>query len=601
MQKGDYMNKEAILHENTNQYVYAKSRECLTFKIRVGKKDIKRCRLFYWARTNPEERSYVDLQWKYRDKLFDYYSVEIQFSKIARYQKYFFLLEDWKGLVRYYASHGLEEQEPKDGFFEYLYANQGDCIQIPSWAKGQIFYQIFPERFFNGNLKNDPKNLEPWGSTPTRENYMGGDIRGITLKLDYLKELGIQCIYLNPIFKGDFNHKYATTDYFEIDETIGTKEEFRELVKECHRREIRIILDGVFNHTGINFKPFMDILKKQKKSEYKDWFYITEFPVTVSHHNYECVGAYKWMPKLNTSNPQVREYILTIMNYWIEEFNIDGWRLDVADEVDGSVWQEVRIHLKRKYPNILLLGETWGLGLRMMMGNQMDSIMNYVFRDAVRDFFAKETIDSLEFDHRLNHMLASYLSETKDGLFNLLDSHDTERFIYLCGEDKEKLKLAVGFQFLFQGSPSIYYGDEVGITGENDPDCRRTMEWEETKQDKELLTWYQTMARLRKEETSIRYGKYATNVCENNKGVFGFVRYIKEEAVYTVFNKSKNSESLLIPVFQSGIYRDIISGEEIQAEEIVEGEHYYNEDVLEYGGRIAVTLNPYTMKVIKTV
>ncbi len=593
------MNKEAIFHENTNRYVYAKSRECLAFKIRVGKKDIKRCRLCYWARTSPEEKKHVDLHWLYRDELFDYYGVDVNYSKIARYQKYYFLLEDRKGLIKYLTVYGLQEKEPEDGFFEYLYANQGDCVQIPAWAKGQIFYQIFPERFCNGSHKNDPVNCEPWGSPPTRENYMGGDIRGIILKLDYIKELGAQCLYLNPIFKGDFNHKYATTDYFEIDDSFGTKEEFRELVGECHKRGIKILLDGVFNHTGIHFEPFEDILKNQEKSCYKDWFYITEFPVTVSHHNYECVGAYKWMPKLNTSNPEVREYILTVMNYWIEEFHIDGWRLDVADEVDGSVWQEARIHLKAKYPHILLLGETWGYGLRLMTGNQMDIVMNYIFRDAARDFFALESINPLELDHRLNHMLATYLPEANDGLFNLLDSHDTERFLFLSGGDIAKLKMAAGFQFLFPGAPSIYYGDEIGMTGGNDPDCRRAMEWEEGKQNKELLKWYRTMAKIRREEECIQGGVYTTNICDKVKGIFGFVRYKEDASVYAVFNRSSTREELSVPVLQEGSYRDVLTGEKLETEAVIMGEHYYNEDVLAYGGKITVSMNPYSMKVIK--
>ncbi|MFA9463284.1 MAG: glycoside hydrolase family 13 protein [Velocimicrobium sp.] len=595
------MNREAISHENTVRFVYAKSRECLTFCIRVGRKDIKECELIYYARTNPEEKKKIQMQWKYRDMLYDYFEVDVFFSKIARYQKYYFYLKDYNEMAEYLTVYGLSKREPEDGLFEYLYTNEGDVIEVPKWSKGQIFYQIFPERFCNGNKENDPLGCVPWGSIPTRENFMGGDLIGILNHLDYLEALGVQCIYLNPIFKGDFNHKYATTDYFEIAPEFGTKEEFSKLINDCHKKNIKVILDGVFNHTGINFEPFLDILEKQETSIYKDWFYITEYPVNVSHHNYECVGAYKWMPKLNTSNNDVMEYIVNVMEYWIKEFHIDGWRLDVADEVDGRVWQEAKIRLKEKYPNILLLGETWGYGLGMMLGNQLDSVMNYVFRDMARDFFAFECIGVNELDHRINQMLGAYFSEAKHSLYNLLDSHDTERFLFFCGEDKRKLKLAVAFQFMFLGSPAIYYGDEVGITGGTDPYCRKAMVWEEDKQDKELLQWYQRLAKIREQEICIRSGEYVTNLCEEESNVFGFIRYNKEDAVYTLINRSENKTTVVLPVLRKGIYQDLMNGETTTSDEIVIGETFYNGDVLAYKGKVKVALEPYAMKVIKQI
>jgi len=595
------MIKEAISHENTVRFIYAKSRECLTFCIRVGREDIKRCQLIYFARTNPEEIKSEDMKWKYRDALFDYFEADVYFSKIARYQKYYFYLEDRSGKVEYFTIYGLSKKEPKEGLFEYLYANEGDAIKVPEWTKGQIYYQIFPERFCNGNKENDPKDLTAGGSVPTRENFMGGDLAGIMSNLDYLKNLGVQCIYLNPIFKGDFNHKYATTDYYEIAPEFGTNEDFKNLMEACHERNIKVILDGVFNHTGIHFGPFQDILEKQENSVYKDWFYITEFPVNVSHRNYECVGAYKWMPKLNTSNNEVMDYILNIMEHWIRNYGIDGWRLDVADEVDERVWREAKVRLKEKYPNILLLGETWGYGLNMMLGNQLDGVMNYIFRDAARDFFAYEDIGTKELDHRVNQMLAAYFSEAKHSLYNLLDSHDTERFLFLCGEDKRRLKLAVAFQFLFLGAPTIYYGDEVGITGGNDPYCRKTMEWDKKKQDLELLSWYQELAKIRTQELCIQMGEYATNLCNEETAMFGFIRFTDKEAVYALFNRSDERRIVVLPVLRKGIYQNMMTGETTTSQDIAIEENFYNGDVMAYGGKVKVTVEPYSMKVIKQI
>lgn len=548
-----------------------------------------------------KDKKEVKLICKQRDALFDYYEAEVSFTKVARYQKYYFKLEGLNGEIAYVNAYGISAKEPEDGYFEFLYANENDIFQVPDWSKGNIYYQIFPERFCNGNKENDRKDCVAWGSTPTRDNYMGGDIKGITDKIGYLKDLGIECIYLNPIFKADFNHKYATTDYYEIDPEFGTKDEFRELVKTCHKNGIRIILDGVFNHSGVHFKPFMDLLKNQEKSRYKDWYLVTKYPVSISHHCYECVGAYKWMPRLNTSNKEVRKYILHVMEYWLEEFNIDGWRLDVADEVDSLVWQEARILIKSKYPDKLLLGETWGYGCDMLQGNSMDSVMNYVFRDAALDYFAYEKIGAKEFDHRINQMLAAYPKENNHALYNLLDSHDTDRFLTLCGENINKFKLAVAFQFFMLGSPAIYYGDEIGMTGGNDPDCRKAMIWDTEKQNKELLSWYKWLIRVRKEHNCIKLGDYRTVLCDEEKNLFGFVRIYEGEEIYLVLHRGDDMVNIELPVLHKGEYLSLTDGEKFTANSITGTQKLYNGDILEYGGIIKSSLGAYSMKVIKKI
>ena len=333
------MNRGAIVHSGILPDVYPENRRLLSFRLRTGREDAAECVLVIYSRTTPDRIRKFRMQCALRDGEADYYSVEVPFSKVARYQKYYFEIKGRDGEHLYLTTWGLQEKTPEDGFFEFLYANGKDCLRIPEWAPGQVYYQIFPDRFRNGCTENDPPDCAAWGSVPDREHFMGGDLQGILEKLDYLAALGIQCLYLTPIFKGDFNHKYATTDYFEIDPCFGSKEEFTSLVEGCHERGIRILLDGVFNHCGTHFAPFMDLLEKQEESSYKDWFFVTEYPVRLSHHSYECVGAYKWMPKLNTANCEVRKFILEVMDYWLGNFHIDGWRLDVADEVDGSVWR----------------------------------------------------------------------------------------------------------------------------------------------------------------------------------------------------------------------------------------------------------------------
>lgn len=582
------MIKEAIRHTGTYPDIYLKDRQTLSVTLQTAKKDKVKCQILYFSRTSPHNVKTAEMTCVLRDDLFDYYRCEIRFSHPVRYQKYFFQLKGTDEIC-YLSAWGISENEPQDGYFEFLYANQTEIVHVPEWSKGQVYYQIFPERFCNGNPEWNPDNCEEWGTLPTRENYMGGDLKGIIAHLEYLEELGIDSIYLNPVFKADFNHKYATTDYFTIDPIFGGNEAFRELVEKAHKKGIKIILDGVFNHTGIHFPPFADILKNQENSRYTSWYYITKYPVTISTECYECVGAYPYMPKLNTRNPEVREKILEIMAYWIQEYHIDGWRLDVSDEVDESVWMEARIRLKQEFPDILLLGETWGSGLRLMDGLKMDCIMNYTFRDATRDFFAYEKIDAKAFDSRIQSMLAKYPDDMNQAMFLPLDSHDTERFLYYCRGNKEKMRLAITFQMTFAGSPSVYYGDEIGMTGDNDPDCRRCMIWEKEKQDQELLELYKKLIHLRKQEQCIKTGKFAVNLCEGR--LYGFVRYDEGKEIYIVINGDENEQTAEIPVFYKKQYMDWETGQEYMVE-TAERKECCNSDIYHYEGIIPIHMEP---------
>ncbi|SKB48759.1 Glycosidase [Lachnospiraceae bacterium] len=574
------MKREAVYHLNTENYIYPVSRSRLRVKLRTAKGDIKECLLLHFDRTKPDAVRSAVLKKQQSDALFDYYYGHIDTSKVARYQKYYFKLTDYDGKEIFYCPIGFSSEKPED-FFEYLYTNPNDVVRHPDWSYGTIYYQIFPERFKNGDTQNDPPGTEKWGSTPTRENYMGGDIRGIIEEIPYLKELGIETIYMNPIFYADFNHKYATTDYYRIDPIFGTNDDFREMVDKLHESGIRILLDGVFNHTGIHFKPFRDVLENGRDSRYYNWFLpVKENEIKISHKDYECVGAYKYMPKLNSSNPEVREFILNVMDHWIREYGIDGWRLDVADELDINVWQEACMVLRQRYPDIFLLGETWGYGGRLTDGKMLDSVMNYMFRDAVRDYFGYEKIGTDEFDSRINTMLSLYKNETGKVLYNLLDSHDTERFLNYCSGDTDKMKLAVAFQFLFIGSPAIYYGDEVGINGENDPDCRKCMIWGD-EQNRELLDWYKKLIKIRKDHVAVRTGDYMTTFIDDENEIICFERREENEKIQVIIRKGKRNDAS-VKVKGSGI--NLITGQMIAADT---------------AGFIDV--EPYSVKAIKTV
>lgn len=586
-----------VIHEPTRDFVYPVERNRLAIRVRVKRNQAKSCTLVYWNRHKEEweGKKHSEMKCYARDQMFDYYETVIDTVEATRYIKYFFRIDDDSNTfwLNYY---GLSTSIPESGFFEYLYTNEKDIFKIPGWVKDVIFYQIFPERFFNGDKNNDPENMDRWGSKPTRENFMGGDLKGIVEKLPYLKELGVNALYLTPIFEAPSNHKYDTIDYFKIDPHFGSLEDFKTFVYQCHSNGIRVILDGVFNHCGYFSKQFQDVLCNSENSKYKDWFYIESFPLNTEQLNYECVGYYKWMPKLRMSNPEVRNFVLKIAEYWLKEADIDGWRLDVADEIDFTFWQEFRNLVKSINPECFILAETWKENRDMLRGDQMDSIMNYIFRDAVVDFFAKQCICSLEFDARINKLLGVYSTPVHYSLFNLIGSHDTARFLTLANGDTRKLKAAAAFQLCFPGVPVIYYGDEIGLDGENDPDCRKAMEWDVKKQNKTLLEWYKKLIKIRKSKKALKIGHFQCNYCNSQNHVYGFFREKDDERVYVVINNADVSVQINLPVKeQCGVTEyltDAMTGVKYKIEREI-GDICYNNDIIDYTGVIHVELKPY--------
>ena len=593
------MNIPAVQHYAGYPDVYLASRKNLVVTIHAAAGDIRTCELLIFPRISPEKISSYLMQRVTRDGVRDHFTAEVITEDTLRYLKYYFRLTDTAGKIYFQNAWETSENEPEDGFYEFLYANETNVLKVPEWAKGVIYYQIFPERFANGDSSNDPSGCQEWGTAPNRENYMGGDLSGILKNLEYLNSLGVECLYLNPIFKGDFNHKYATTDYLEIDPSFGTKETFQELVETCHKYGIKIVLDGVFNHCGIHFAPFQDILEKQELSRYCDWFYIRKFPVEVSETDavYECVGDYGYMPKLNTANPEVQAYIYNVMVFWLNEYHIDGWRLDVADEIDPSLWTRIRYRIKSAYPDCLLLGETWGDGFSLLDEKSVDSIMNYVFRDSVRDFLARGSINAKMFNHRICQMRSHYPEEIRQALFQPLDSHDTERFLWNCSGDIRRLKLAALFQMCFPGAPSIYYGDEIGLNGDNDPDCRRCMEWNPAKQNADVLSFYKKIIRIRKKNPCLRTGNIVPLVCE--KMTYGYLCQSDNQQIYVLINVAEEATEVRLPVLKIAEYKDLLTGKSYQAEKLVNA-GYFNEDMISCQGTLKLSLRAFEGIILKT-
>ena len=430
--------------------------------------------------------------------------------------KYYFELHT-EDEVWYYFEDGFltEEQVNMEGrllqYFIVPWMNPADVNRTPGWVNDTVWYQIFPDRFCRGNReKNDPDVL-PWqtGKVTNQEKY-GGDLEGIRQKLPYLQDLGITGIYLNPIMEAETNHKYDTMDYTKIDQSFGDDETMKALVSEAHERGIRIMLDAVFNHCGRKFGPWLDVQEKGRGSKYADWFMVQDWEEIGKQGDTRDGRFYSfafadWMPKLNTNNPEVIEYFCGVCEGWIRKYDIDGIRFDVGNEVSHRFLKRMREHLKKIKPDIYLLGEIWHDASQWLAGDEYDSVMNYPLMSGIHDFFLDRTMGKEEFEYMVNRCYTMYMQQNNNVLFNLLDSHDTERLMNRF-HDLDKFYQQLAVLFTLPGSPCIYYGTEIAMEGGFDPDCRRCMPWDEigTEENQRRIGQMKTLIRLRKNEETFR-------------------------------------------------------------------------------------------------
>ncbi len=424
--------------------------------------------------------------------------------------------------------------------------------QTPEWVKHAIFYQIFPDRFARSERLTKPANLESWEAPPTRFGFKGGDFLGMLEHLDYLEDLGVTALYFNPIFASAANHRYHTHDYYAVDPVLGGTALFREFLDAAHERGMRVVLDGVFNHTGRGFLQFNHILENGEQSPYLDWFTIKGFPLrafeTRRKPNYECWWDLRELPKLNTENPQVRAFLYDVAEYWLK-LGIDGWRLDVPLEIKTlGFWEEFRQRVRAVNPDAYILAEIWDEAKPWLQGEHFDATMNYGFNRACYGFFGQKSLETSHrpggfrirrmnarrFARHIDRLVALYAWDVALAQYNLLSSHDEPRFLTMVLGDKARLRLATLFQMTFVGVPSIYYGDEIGMEGGPDPDCRRAFPWDESRWDHELRAYFKRLIALRKAHPVLRTGCFITLHARGR--TYAFARSDDQEVIVVAFN-----------------------------------------------------------------
>ncbi|NMC14822.1 MAG: alpha-amylase [Chloroflexi bacterium] len=425
-------------------------------------------------------------------------------------------------------------------------------MSVPYWVQDSVFYQIFPDRFANGNPDLDPVNVHAWGSPPTLWHFQGGDFQGIMDRFDYLLDLGINAIYFNPVFYSTSNHRYNTCDYYRIDPILGDMNDFKRLLNLAHYHNVRVILDGVFNHCGRGFFAFNDLLENQEYSQYRDWFHVRHFPIDAyspgQAQDYLAWWGIKSLPKFNTNHPPVRKYLLDIARYWIET-GIDGWRLDVPNEIDDdSFWAEFRHTVKSINPEAYIVGEIWTVDPRWVGPAHFDGLLNYPLRDAVIRFIHSETLNAEQFLKKCSDLCSVYPSENVPAMYLTLGSHDTERVLTKMEGSVAKVKLAFASIFSLPGAPGIYYGDEIGLPGGKDPDCRRAFPWDNSIWNHELRDWVKQLISSRKQYPEIRSGSFSPLYFENEKKCLAFWRELADEKVAVIINASAEQQTLKIPM-----------------------------------------------------
>lgn len=541
------MIKDAIFHRPMSEYAFGLDEDTTVFRLRCARGDLERCTLWYGDTSSPETPVPVypaEMRLVFRGENCDWWEAELR-GVFHRLYYYFELVGD----ERLYYSGEVFFSEPskeRSEYFKFPFNHRADIARVPEWALDAVVYNIFPDSFASSRRSITGCGTEKRVSGALSRSRLGGTIRGICENLDYISGLGANCIYLNPIFAAGQYHKYDTIDYLHIDPCLGTDADFRQLVEECHARGMRVILDGVFNHCGAQFFAFRDVLEKQRESRYADWFYRLQFPVTYpeagERPNYECFCYERLMPKLDTSNDEVRDYLCGAGEYWLREFDADGWRLDVADEPNDGFWREFRRRCKAVKSDALLIGEVWGGARHWLAGDMLDSTMNYDFRSHCRHFFAEGSIDARTLAGRCADMLMRYKRQITAAQLNLLDSHDTSRFLDICGGEKRRLALAVVFMCCFPGMPCVFYGDELGVMGTNELDFRRAMPWDAG--DESLRELYREAIALRRRHPALRRGDLRFLRAEAGEQLLVFERSCPGESLTITINASPEPNAL---------------------------------------------------------
>ena len=541
-----------------------------------------------WILLEDEDFRPVELRKYAETDRFIFWGVQVEFrSQIAKFS---FAASTDDNLNLYFGTSGIANFiSPSE---KWVYDSSTFMRHtIPDWVYGGVMYQIFPERFSNGDSTINPKNLIDWNSTPTRLGFHGGDLIGVLNNLDHIESLGVNILYLNPIFLSSSTHKYDAWDHFKVDPTLGGDNALKDLINECHNRDMKVVLDCSLNHVHPRHFAFQDIIQNGENSKYKEWFTVFDYPVRFIHRPHLYANTYKvgwdgnqeeykqyldktfeetkvpveikdddgpivepsfkawWgvpdMPKINFESKEARKWALDVTKYWIENFDIDGWRMDVAKELDFSFWKEFRDIAHGANKDTLLISEIFGDTSQWLQGDRFDGTMNYSFRESMTDYFATKRITNKEFADSLANLYSMYSFEALSSCQNLLSSHDVKRFLNRCGNEKDGMLGAIFLQATFPGIAGIYYGDEIGLGGADDPFNREPFPWDDKKSwNLEILDHLKNLMKIKREHSIFKYGRF--ELLNEHNDFVAFRRILKDESMLCIINREKSNNDFQI-------------------------------------------------------
>ncbi len=531
-----------LRHQSDSRYCFSLDEKRVLVRLAVAKSlHLERIDLLYGDRALfYKKQTRVHMVLSHEDESFFYYEGTME-SKLPRFYYIFHLIENGQDI--FYSESGLSGAYMFNlaflSAFQFIGENVNDFVRCPPSWQGRLIYQVFPERFAS---REDPSKKpyvnKPWDCTNLRTNhqvFLGGDLWGVLDKLDYLASLGVGVLYLTPIHPSPSNHKYDVLDYFDVDANFGGKEAFRQVVEKAHALGMKVMMDLVFNHMCSSHPIFLDVREKGRASKYYDWFFIDgDYPST-NPLNYSCFAFVSVMPKMNTNNPEVRDYLISIGKYWIQEFGVDGYRLDVAEGVSHDFWIRFKIALKDICPDVILVGENWLNSESYLGPDQLDSVMNYPFLGAVSAYMLNQK-GAYETRLALDGLLMRYKEGHNQMMMNILSSHDIQRFMNLCNKDKDLVLMGYVISMFYPGMPMVYYGEEVLMEGGGDPDNRRGMIWSRVEQADYYASTFKKIMLLRQHE-SLKRGE----TCFENVGdMLKIIRFVDGEKLVLYLNRSSH-------------------------------------------------------------
>ena len=538
---------------------------------------------------------------------YKFWEIQVKFN--SENVKFSFGATTDKKLNIYYGTSGIANFiSPSE---KWLYSKEDFKRHlVPDWVYGGVMYQIFPERFNYSDTNSLFEEKVEWGSTPKRLEFQGGDLYGIIDKLDYIQNLNVNILYLNPIFLSGSTHRYDTWDHFKVDPKLGGEKALEKLIDELHARNMKIIFDTSLNHVHPKHFAFQDIIKNGEKSKYKDWFTIYEYPVHLKHrpHLYENTYKVGWdgnekeykqylektfleteipvknidddgpivepsykswwgvpdMPKINYSCEDARKWALDVTAFWINNFNIDGWRMDVAKEIDLLFWKDFRKIAKDSNQNVLLFSEIFGDTSQWLQGDMFDGTMNYSFRESMVDYFATKRMNISEFSDSLANLYFMYSFKALSSCQNLLSSHDVKRFLNRCSDDSS-IYGPIFMQATFPGIAGIYYGDEIGLNGGNEPNNREAFPWnDEGSWDINLQNYIREIMNIKSSNNILKYGNF--QLLPNQNDAIVFRRALRDKSLLCIFNRSEDQKNIKISSTAHGI-EQIFGNSDIQLDD----------------------------------